>query len=113
MITLFRVGHTQNDLGVITVESNTRTLNSLIDCDGFHIRKLPDLSQRGIVILEDERGLDSTKPLNENMFPFFFVGTVLFVKSLETSSPPRTIEFVSLTPKDIGFVDDWLKGLPL
>ena len=63
-----------------------------------------ELVELGYQMLCDEEGLLKGLKPNENLYPFFFVGNVVFVKV-------QGEEFVGLNMYDIGFIRGWLTGL--
>lgn len=65
----------------------------------------PEMRKRGITLLCSEDGLLTQMPVNINMFPFFFVGTLVAVGVAGD-------EFVSLTPDQEEYVKKWLEELP-
>ena len=62
------------------------------------------LRLEGLELLVNEEGLLRGLPVNENLWPFFFVGTAVVVRV-------KGEEFVSLTDDDVLFMDKWLSGL--
>ena len=63
-----------------------------------------ELKRRNIQLFSDEEGLLKQYDLNENLFPFFYVGPLVAVGFFEG-------EFCSLTRYQIDFLKDWLKNL--
>ena len=73
--------------------------------DGFIEPCAPvQLREQGIELLCNEEGLLRHLPANENLFPFFYVGTVVAIGVGED-------EFVGLTEEQEAFVLEWLSGL--
>lgn len=64
-----------------------------------------ELRQRGIELLANMEGLLRQLPVNINMFPFFFVGTLVAVGVSGE-------DFVSLTPYQESYLKKWLENLP-
>lgn len=64
-----------------------------------------ELRQRGIELLCNEEGLLRQLPVNINLFPFFFVGTLVAVGVSGEN-------FVSLTPEQETYLKKWLESLP-
>lgn len=90
----------------ITPLNERPTLKQLQDAVGGYIEPvyLPDLNPEGIVLLVNEEGLLQGLPPNENLYPFFFCGNVVFV-GVEGE------DFVGLTKKQELFLSSWLVGL--
>jgi len=64
-----------------------------------------ELRAKGIELLCNEEGLLRQLPVNINMFPFFFVGTLVAVGVSGEN-------FVSLTPEQESYLKKWLENLP-
>ena len=64
-----------------------------------------ELKAKGIELLCNEEGLLRQLPVNINMFPFFFVGTLVAVGVSGEN-------FVSLTPEQESYLKKWLESLP-
>ena len=64
-----------------------------------------ELKAKGIELLCNEEGLLRCLPCNINMFPFFFVGTLVAVGVSGE-------DFVSLTPEQESYLKKWLENLP-
>lgn len=64
-----------------------------------------ELKKKGIELLCNEEGLLAQLPVNINMFPFFFVGTLVAVGVSGEN-------FVSLTPEQESYLKKWLEALP-
>lgn len=62
------------------------------------------LRQQGIELLCNEEGLLRGLPCNINMFPFFFVGTLVAVGVSGE-------EFTSLTPEQETYLKKWIENL--
>ena len=62
------------------------------------------LKQHGIELLCNEEGLLRGLPCNINMFPFFFVGTLVAVGVGDE-------DFVSLTPEQEQWLKQWIENL--
>ena len=74
--------------------------------DGFIEPCAPvQLRQQGIEILCNEEGLLRQLPVNINLFPFFFVGTLVAVGVDDD-------EFTSLTAEQVDYLKKWLSDLP-
>lgn len=82
-------------------------LHDLQDLVGGYIEPCApvELRQRGIELLANEEGLLKQLPVNINLFPFFFVGTLVAVGVSGE-------DFVSLTPDQESYLKSWLKNLP-
>ena len=68
---------------VETIDETSPTLKRLQDLVGGYIEvtTLRGLKERGIIMVVNEEGmLKGLKP-NENMFPFFYLGNVVFARS--------------------------------
>lgn len=82
------------------------TLEAFQDLVGGCIQTAPiaQINDENMIVLCNEEGLLRQMEPNKALFPFFFVGNVVFVNYAED-------EFASLTPAQSGFVEGWLKGL--
>lgn len=88
-----------------TDESNVlRNLQTLV---GGYIEPCApaELRHHGIELLANEEGLLRQLPVNINLFPFFFVGSLVAVGVSGE-------EFVSLTPEQESYLKKWLEELP-
>ena len=92
--------------GKVEVKEIDGTLKSLQELVGGYIEPAPiaSLTARDIVPLVDEEGLLYGLEPNENLFPFFFVGTCVLVGRDRE-------DFVSLTDEQVSFALGWLKEL--
>lgn len=84
------------------------TLRSLQDIVGGFIETCAplELREQGIELLANEEGLLIHLPYNNNLFPFFFVGTLVAV------GVDREDEcFVSLLPEQEAYLKKWLENL--
>ena len=63
-----------------------------------------EVKEQDIEMLCDEEGLFGCKEPNVNLFPFFFVGNVVFVGAGDEG-------FVSLTEEQVEWLETWLAGL--
>lgn len=88
-----------------TEEGNVlRNLQTLVG--GFIEPCAPvELKKRGIELLANEEGLLRHLPCNINLFPFFFVGTLVAVGIGDE-------DFVSLTPEQEEYIKKWVEDLP-
>ena len=73
--------------------------------DGYiEVAHLAELDEQGIVLIVNEEGLLNGLEPNENLFPFFFVGDVVFV-AVDGE------DFVGLNDEQIEFLRGWIGGL--
>ena len=73
--------------------------------DGFIEPCAPaELRLHNIELLANDEGLIRGLPCNINLFPFFFVGNVVAVGVGDE-------DFISLTPEQIAYLEEWLKKL--
>lgn len=86
-----------------TMELEGNTLKAMQELVGGYIECAPlvELRARGIELIVNEEGLLAQLPPNENLFPFFLVGTAVAVGIGEE-------DFVSLTPEQVKFLERWL-----
>lgn len=86
--------------------AGTGTLHELQAIVGGYIEPCApvQLKEQGIELLANEEGLLRQLPYNINMFPFFFVGTLVAV-GVDGEY------FVSLTPKQENYLREWLDNL--
>lgn len=80
----------------------------------YHLQSLVDgyiepcapvqLKQQGIELLCNEEGLLRGLPFNINLFPFFYVGTLVAVGVSDE-------DFVSLTPEQEQYLKQWIENL--
>lgn len=63
-----------------------------------------EVREMGIEMLVNEMGLFCGNETNENIFPYFFVGTVIFVGT-------RNGKYQSLTMEQCRWVRDWLERM--
>lgn len=82
------------------------TLECLQNAVGGHITAAPfyDLEKFNIYAMVNEDGLLTGLDLNQNLFPFFYVGNVAFVSADEKG-------FIGLTDEQIADVKAWLSDL--
>ena len=87
-----------------TDETNVlRNLQTLVG--GFIEPCAPvELKQKGIELLANEEGLLRQLPVNVNMFPFFYVGTLVAVGIGKE-------DFISLTPEQEEYLKKWVEEL--
>lgn len=85
------------------IQNNLETLQNIV---GGYIQCCApmEIAEQGIEIIANEEGLLQGLELNENIFPFFFVGKVIFVGV-------NNNDFCSLTPQQITFIRTWLSRL--
>lgn len=85
------------------VDGSLESLQKLVD--GYIELCTPaELRAYGIELLANEEGLLKGLEPNQNLYPFFFVGTLVAVGVSGE-------EFVSLTPAQMHFLIDWLGKL--
>lgn len=99
------IGTKQGNFGECTIPNTLEDLQRAVN--GYiEITTLPELKEHGIQMIVNEEGLLRGLKPNENLFPFFFVGSVLLV-NIDGE------DFASLTDKQVKFAMKWLTGLPL
>lgn len=88
---------------VVEIENE---LTALQEAVGGYIEPahLAELETMGIVLLCDEEGVLYGKPYNANLFPYFFVGTVLAVAK-------NGEEFDGLNDGQLYWMQNWLAKL--
>lgn len=91
---------------IYTVDVKEVTLEELQKEVGGYIQTCApvELQVENIQMLCDEEGLLKHRVPNENLYPFFFVGNIVFV-GVDGE------ELVGLTNEQETFVREWLKGL--
>lgn len=101
-----RVVKAGTKLGNIQTLDIPNTLEALQkEVDGYiQTTTVAELREHNIQMIVNEEGLLKQLLPNTNLFPFFFVGNVLFVTV-------NGEEFDSLSDEQLHFILKWLKGL--
>lgn len=91
---------------IFTSDVNEVTLELLQKEVGGYIQTCApvELLERNIEMLCDEEGLLKHRLPNENLYPFFYVGNIVFVGVDDEN-------LVGLTDEQESFVREWLNGL--
>lgn len=97
-------GTTDGDVRTVEMSNSLHAFQEVV---GGYIETttLAELRAKNIVLVVNEEGLLQQLDGNENLFPFFFVGNVLFTTYNAEG------DFVSLTDEQEQFVYEWLRGL--
>lgn len=100
---VIKIGHKLGDVELIEIGNDLHELQGLV---GGYIEPCAplELREQGIELLANEEGLLQGLENNYNLFPFFFVGTLVMLAV-------KDINFVGLSDEQIGFAREWLKGL--
>lgn len=100
---ILRIGTEMNDLKITEIDGS---LSSMQEVVGGHIEPifLEELTEHKIVMIANEEGVLKYLPLNENLSPFFFVGT-LFVCGYHRD------ELTSISNKQLAAFFEWLDTL--
>ena len=100
---VIKIGTVPGDVKVMDIPN---TLESLQEHVGGYIETCApvDLKQRGIELIANEEGLLKGLAPNPNLYPFFFVGTMLVVGVGDE-------DFTGLTDDQMLFVFEWLNRL--
>ena len=109
---VLRIGHKLSDIEVKSIPDTSfatgeyESLRALQEMVGGYIEPCApvELKHRHIELLANEEGLLTRLPANENLFPYFYVGTLVAVGIGKE-------DFCSLTRYQIEFLKDWLRGL--
>lgn len=64
---------------------------------------LPEFEEQGIILLANEEGLLKGLPINGNLLPYFFVGSMV---ALSVAGD----DFTSLDDGQVEFMTEWLKA---
>lgn len=100
---VIKIGYKLGDVELIEIENDLHELQALVE--GYIEPCAPlELRERGIELLANEEGLLAGLENNHNLFPYFFVGTLVMVGV-------QGDELVSLTDEQISFAREWLKLL--
>lgn len=71
-------GVNKNDVEVKDIENELHVLQEIVD-GPIEFTTLPGLADRQIGMICNEEGLLAGLDVNENLIPWFYVGTVIFV----------------------------------
>lgn len=97
------VGVEENDIQVKDIPNELHELQALVD--GYiEPCALNEFKARRIEMLANEEGLLKGLQPNPNLFPFFYVGTVVFVGVCGD-------EFTSLSEVQIDYIQKWIAHL--
>lgn len=102
-INVIVAGTVADNIHTVTVENELEPLQRLVGGYLEHTT-LAELEARNIHLLVNEEGLLMGLDPNENLYPFFFVGNVVFVST-------DGDEFASLSDEQHRFVMKWLEEL--
>lgn len=102
-ITVIVAGTIADDIHTVEVVNELEALQELVEGYIEHTT-LSELEPYGVHLLVNEEGLLAGFDPNENLYPFFFVGNVVFL-SVDGE------DFASLTDEQHRFVMDWLERL--
>lgn len=96
-------GTVEGDVRTLEVPNTLESLQELVEGYIEHTT-LPELTAKGIHLLVNEEGLLAGLDGNENLFPFFYVGNVVFLCTAGE-------DFTGLSESQLQFVYEWLEGL--
>ena len=97
------VGAKENDVTIQVIPDKLEEYQKLVD--GYiQLAPMPELAAQGIGLLCNEEGLLTNLAPNLNLYPYFFVGTVVFVGL-------RIEEFTGLTVDQVEWLEAWLAKL--
>ena len=95
-------------LGKFTIEhiDGSVPLKTLQEAVGGYIEvaHIRELDRKGIAIIANEEGILIGLEPNENIFPFFFVGAIVFVAIQDE-------DIVGLNNSQLQFLTEWIRGL--
>lgn len=98
-----RIGVNPDDVQVIEIENELRALQDVVE--GYiETTTLDSMDVHDVLLLCDEDGVLYGKPYNANLYPYFFVGTVLAVAK-------KGEEFDSLNDGQLYWTLNWLADL--
>lgn len=92
------IGTKQNDICLAVAHDIKKLLALKFEPMETH---LAELDPHGLVILQDRYGMSAGKKPNNNLYPFFFVGTCVVVDK----------DYNGMTDDQITFMNEWLHGL--
>lgn len=97
------IGHKPHDIKVIETFGTLKDFQTMV---GGNIETAApvELREQGLQMLVNEEGVITGQPLNENLYPFFYVGPAVIVATYGE-------EFTSLRDHHLVFLARWLRGL--
>lgn len=109
---VMRIGAKAHDLKLMEIPDSDHdtgdyaSLHALQEIVGGYIEPCApaELRARNIQLLCNEEGLLENLPLNQNLFPFFFVGDLVAVGV-------HNEDFVSLSEKQVDYLIGWIERL--
>ena len=98
---VIRIGTKAGDFEVMEIDGTLESLQEMVD--GYIEPCAPaSLREKGIEMLCNEEGLLKGLEPNQNLYPFFYVGTCVMVAT-------GAEEFLSLSDQQIDYILTWLK----
>lgn len=96
-IKVVRFGVNEGDVGIMEIDNTLKMFQELVE--GYiETTSFDGLRQKGIIIVCNEEGLLKGLDPNENVYPFFIVGNVIF------TSYNNEGDFVSLTDEQVEYI---------